>query len=113
MSSDPALEAFRTLDVRVGTILSADPLTGARVPAYKIAVDLGSALGTRQSSAQVTKHYAPDDLVGIQVLCVVNFPPKRIAGFSSEVLILGLPDASGDVVLIRPERAVPNGGRLF
>jgi len=93
--------------------VSAEPLAGSRVPAYKIAVDLGAALGTRQSSAQVTKHYAPDDLAGTQVLCVVNFPPKRIAGFSSELLILGLPDASGDVVLIRPERGVPNGGRLF
>ena len=110
---DAAIKAFETLDMRVGTIKSAQPLEGARVPAFKVVVDFGKEIGTRQSSAQITKHYAAQDLVGMQVLGVVNFPPKRIAGFSSEVLILGLPDENGDVVLVRPDHGVPDGGRLY
>ena len=108
-----AIKAFQTLDVRVGTIKNAEPLEGARVPAYKVVVDFGAEVGTRQSSAQITKHYAAQDLIGTQVLGVLGLPPKRIAGFSSEVLILGLPDENGDVVLIRPDQPVPDGGRLY
>jgi len=112
-SKQTAVQAFETLDIRAGTIVEAEPLAGARAPAYKLVVDFGETIGTRASSAQLTANYAADALIGIQVLAVVNFPPKRIAGFSSDVLILGVPDATGAVVLIRPDRPVPNGGRLF
>jgi len=101
------------VDIRVGRILTAEPLEAARKPAYKLRIDFGSELGVRQSSAQLTIHYTPEMLVGRLVLAVVNFPPRRIAGFRSEVLTLGLPDAAGNVVLIAPERDVPLGGRLF
>lgn len=108
-----AYDDFARVEVRVGRILSAEPLAGARKPAYKLRVDLGVRIGVKQSSAQVTVHYTPEQLVGRQVLCVVNFPPRRIAGFKSEVLTLGVPDANGDVVLIAPSSAVPLGGRLY
>ncbi|MBV9277582.1 MAG: tRNA-binding protein [Candidatus Eremiobacteraeota bacterium] len=113
MEQNDALKAFETLDIRVGTITSAQPLEGARRPAYKVVVDFGAQIGTRQSSVQITKHYSPGELIGTRVIAVVNFPPKRIAGFSSEVLILGLPDENGAVVLVRPDRPVPDGGRLY
>ncbi|WBV41816.1 tRNA-binding protein [Pseudoroseomonas cervicalis] len=113
MEATATIEDFDRLDIRVGTVVDAQVLEGARKPAYKLEIDLGPELGIRRSSAQITVHYTPDKLIGRQVLCVVNFPPRRIAGFESQVLTLGLPDAEGAVVLIRPDFAVPNGGRMF
>jgi tRNA-binding protein len=108
-----SLEAFEVLDVRAGTILAADPLPNARKPAYRLTIDFGPEIGTKQSSAQITVHYTPERLVGTQILGVVNFPPKRIAGFSSEVLVLGLPDDNGAVVLIRPDKPVADGAKMY
>jgi tRNA-binding protein len=108
-----AFEDFLKVDVRVGTVRSARLNDKARKPAYALEVDLGAELGVRTSSAQITTHYRPEDLVGRQVLAVVNFAPRRIAGVKSEVLVLGVPDADGEVVLIAPTRPVPDGGRLF
>jgi tRNA-binding protein len=107
------IEDFQMVDIRVGRVLSAEPLEGARKPAYRLRIDFGPELGIKQSSAQVTAHYRAEELAGRLVLAVVNFPPRRIAGFKSEVLTLGVPDDAGDVVLIQPERDVPLGGRLF
>lgn len=104
-------ELFRKVDMRVGTIVSAVANEKARAPSYKLTVDLGG-LGTRQSSAQIADLYNANELVGRQVVCVVNFPPKRIAGFKSEVLILGI-DGKGGVVLLEPEREVKNGVRVY
>lgn len=106
-------EDFQRVDIRVGRVLSAEPLAGARKSAYKLRIDFGAEIGVRQSSAQITVHYTPDELVGALVLAVVNFPPRRIAGFKSEVLTLGLADERGDVVLIAPRGEVPLGARLF
>lgn len=100
-------------DLRAGTILSAEPLKGARKPAYKLSIDFGPELGVKSSSAQITELYAPEELVGRQVVAVVDIEPRRIAGFLSEVLTTGLPDETGNVVLIGPDRPVPNGARLF
>lgn len=104
---------FERVDIRVGRILTAAPNPKAQKPAYVLTVDFGSDLGVKTSSAQLTVHYEPEQLVGMQVLAVVNFAPKRIAGVKSEVLVLGLPDEQGAVVLLTPTREVPLGGRLY
>lgn len=104
---------FMKVDIRVGTIVQAEPYPEARKPAIKLVIDFGEPIGLKKSSAQIAKHYRPEDLPGRQVLAVVNFPPRQIGRFISEVLTLGLPDAEGEVVLIGPGQAVPQGGRLF
>jgi tRNA-binding protein len=108
-----AYEDFERVDIRVGTIVEAAPLEGARKPAYRLLIDFGEGIGTKKSSAQITVHYTPQELVGRQVAAVVNFPPRQIGKFMSEVLTLGFPAADGSVVLIAPTKAVPNGGKLF
>jgi tRNA-binding protein len=113
METSATIEDFDRLDIRIGTVTDAQPLEGARKPSIRLEIDLGPEIGIKRSSAQITVHYTPDKLIGRQVLCVVNFPPRRIAGFESEVLTLGLPDPNGAVVLLRPDIVVPNGGRMF
>lgn len=104
---------FEKVDIRVGTITEVLPFPEARKPAFKLKIDFGEKIGTRKSSAQITKHYTADELVGRQVLAVVNFPPRQIGPFMSEVLTLGLPDEEGEVVLSTVDKTVPNGGKLF
>jgi tRNA-binding protein len=108
-----AFEDFLRVDVRVGRVIDVQPFPLARKPAYQLRIDFGPEIGERRSSAQLTELYQPEDLLGRQVLAVVNFPPRQIANFFSEVLVLGVPDADGNVVLVQPDRAVPLGGRLF
>lgn len=104
---------FEALDIRVGTVVAAEALPEARKPAIKLRIDFGGEIGVKRSSAQITRYYQVEELVGRQVLAVVNFPPRQIGKFISEVLTLGVPDPEGEVVMIRPDFDVPNGGRLF
>lgn len=104
---------FEAVDIRVGTITRAEPFPEARKPALKLWVDFGGDIGEKRSSAQITRYYTPESLIGKQVLAVVNFPPRQIGKVLSEVLVLGMPDAAGEVVLVRPDLGVPNGGKLF
>ena len=103
---------FEKIDIRVGTIIEALPFPEARKPAFKLKIDFGEAIGTKRSSAQITVHYRVEELVGRQVVGVVNFPPRQIGPFMSEVLTLGFADENGDIVLLEPERPVPNGSRM-
>ncbi|MDB5076623.1 MAG: tRNA-binding protein [Chloroflexi bacterium] len=107
-----SIDEFERSDVRVGKIIAVEAFPDARKPAYQLTLDFGP-LGIRRSSAQITVLYTREELVGRQVIAVLNFPPRRIAGFMSEVLVLGVPDAEGNVVLLEPERSVPLGGRMF
>jgi tRNA-binding protein len=106
-------EDFEKLDVRVGKVLEAEPFPEARKPTMKLSIDFGPEVGVKGTSAQLTAHYEPNEIVGKQVVAVVNFPPKRIAGFESEVLVLGVSDGEGAVVLLAPDREVPLGGKMF
>ncbi len=108
-----AFDDWLKVDIRIGTIVAAEAFPEARKPAFKLRIDFGPAIGVKKSSVQITEHYALDDLIGRQVAGVVNFPPRQIGPFVSEVLTLGFPDADGKVVLIGPSEPVPNGGRLF
>lgn len=110
--SEISFDDFLKVDVRVGTVVRAEPYPEARKPAIKLWVDFGGEIGEKKTSAQITTHYAPDTLVGRQVLAVVNFPPRQIGKFMSEVLVLGMPDKAGEIVLVSPDQPVPNGGRL-
>jgi tRNA-binding protein len=108
-----SFDDFLKLDIRVGRVVRAEPFPEARKPAIKLWVDFGGDLGVRKSSAQITKHYTPEALIGRQVLAVVNFPPRQIGKVMSEILVLGVPDDAGEVVLLRPDIEVPLGGRLY
>jgi tRNA-binding protein len=108
-----SIEDFEKLDIRVGTVTDAQPFPEARRPALRLWIDFGDPIGIRQSSAQITVHYKVDQLIGRQVCAVVNLPPRRIGPFLSEVLTLGLPDENGEVVLIKPDFKLPDGGRLY
>ena len=112
-SAQITYDDFLKVDIRVGTIVEAEPFPEARKPAIKLKINFGEGIGIKKSSAQITKYYAPETLVGRQVAAVVNFPPRQIGKFMSEVLTLGFPDEAGEVVLIGPERTVPDGGRMF
>ena len=108
-----AWEDFEKVDVRVGRVVASEPFPEARKPSIKLTIDFGPEVGEKRTSAQLTAHYDVEALIGKQVVAVVNFPPKRIAGFKSEVLVLGVPDENGEVVLLSPDRQVPLGGKMF
>lgn len=108
-----SFDDFLKVDVRVGQVVHAEPYPEARKPAIKLRVDFGPEIGEKKSSAQITRHYVPEDLIGRRVLAVVNFPPRQIGKFMSEVLVLGVPDEDGEVVLLKPDLDVPLGGRLY
>jgi tRNA-binding protein len=110
--ADISFDDFLKVDIRVGRVIRAEPFPEARKPAIKLWLDFGPGIGERKTSAQITAHYAPETLIGRQVLAVVNFPPRQIGRFMSEVLVLGLPDENGEIVLIGPDGAVPLGGRM-
>jgi len=107
-----SFDDFLAVDIRVGTVTDAQPFPEARKPAFKLWIDFGPEIGTKKTSAQITEHYSPETLIGRQVLAVVNFPPRQIGPFMSEVLTLGLSDEAGAIVLIAPERPVPDGARM-
>ena len=113
LSAEIGFEDFLKVDVRKGTVVNAEAFPEARRPAIKLWVDFGDEIGVRKSSAQITKHYTPESVVGKEVMAVVNFPPRQIGKFMSEILVLGVPDDEGEVVLITPDKSVPNGGRLY
>ena len=106
-------EQFLAVDVRLGTVTSAEPYPEARMPSLKLTIDFGPTIGLKRSSARIAEHYTPELLVGRQIAAVVNFPPRQIGKFMSEVLTLGFPDLTGEVVLLRPDQSLPNGARLF
>jgi tRNA-binding protein len=112
MTDQISFDDFMKVDIRAGTVIEATSFSQARKPAYKLKIDFGPDIGVKRSSAQITVHYTVEDLVGAQVAAVVNFPPRQIGPFMSEVLTLGFADANGDIVLLRPEREVPNGARM-
>lgn len=113
MSETPlTIDQFLAVDMRIGTVVRAEPFPEARRPALKLWIDFGPEIGRRKTSAQITDHYTPESLIGRQVVAVVNFPPRQIGPFMSECLVLGLPDAAGGIVLLRPDGPVPDGGRV-
>lgn len=112
MSEAIAFDDFLKVDIRTGTVVRAEPFPEARKPAIKLWIDFGPEIGERKTSAQITAHYSPEDLVGRQVVAVVNFPPRQIGKFMSEVLVLGVPDENNEVVLLAPDQVTPNGGRM-
>jgi tRNA-binding protein len=113
MADIASVTDFEKIDIRVGTIVDAQPFPEARRPAIRLWIDFGADVGQKTSSAQITGHYRPDQLIGRQVCAVVNFPPRQIGNFISEVLTLGLPSEEGEVILVRPDFKVPDGGRLY
>jgi tRNA-binding protein len=113
LSAEINFADFEKVDIRIGTIIAVEPFPEARKPAFKLKIDFGGVIGVKKSSAQITKHYTAEALLGRQVAAVTNFPPRQIGPFMSEVLTLGFPDDEGGVVLISPSQAVPNGGKLF
>ena len=106
------IKDFGKLDIRVGTIINAEPLAEAKKPAYHLKIDFGNKIGIKQSSAQITKNYSVDDLNGKQIVAIVNFPPKKIAGISSEVLVMGANNDNGEVILLEPQKDIPNGSKI-